>query len=387
LGGTPRKYLLDVSRLIWRGWRRSLPTGIDRVCLEYVAHFRARSLAVVQRSGSTFVLSAEHSDRLFDLILNAPATKRSAFVAFGSTAWTKARRRPPAPGMTFLNVGHTGLDDPALPNWVAQNDLKAVYLIHDMIPLTHPEYCRAGEAAKHARRIEHALQSASGIIGNSDATLQEIEAFARRRDLAMPPSTVAWISGPRPPTEVHAKALDRPYFVTLGTIEGRKNHLMLLQMWQRLVAEQGEAAPKLVLIGQRGWEAEAALALLDRAPDLRGAVFELNGCSDAETASWLAGARALLMPSFAEGFGLPVIEALQLGTPVIASDLPVYREIVGELPTYLDPLDGPAWQRAVVSFAGDEDPERGRQLAALKGFQAPGWPEHFAKVEAWLQSL
>ena len=384
---TSRDHLLDVSRLIWRGWRRRLPTGIDRVCLEYVANFAPRAQAVVQRSGSTFVLSPDHSDRLFDLILNAPSTKRSAFVALGSTAWTKARRKAPAPGMTYLNVGHTGLDDEALPGWIVRNAVKAVYMIHDMIPLTHPEYCRAGEAAKHRRRIQHALTSAAGIIGNSRATLDEVAKFAAARQLLMPPPTVAWISGPRSAAAPAPKRLAQPHFVALGTIEGRKNHLMLLQVWQRLVAELGEAAPKLVIIGQRGWEAEAAQALIDRAPDLRGAILELGDCSDEETTAWIAGARALLMPSFAEGFGLPVVEALQLGTPVIASNLPVYREIVGDLPTYVDPLDGPAWKRLVQAFSSDDEPERSRQLRALKGFKASGWPEHFTNVEAWLKTL
>lgn len=382
-----REILLDVSRLVWRAWRRRLPTGIDRVCLEYVSQFGPRAYAVVQRKGATFVLSEEHSDRLFELILNAPSTKRSAFVSLGWAALTGARRRAPKKGMTYLNVGHTGLDDAALPAWISSNGAKAVYLIHDMIPLTHPEFCRAGEATKHRRRMRHALASATGIIANSQATLEEVRQFAAEKALPLPRSTVAWLSGPRLAGSVAPRRLDQPHFVTLGTIEGRKNHLMLLQLWQRLVAEFGTHAPKLVIIGQRGWEAEAALALLDRAPDLRGAIVELNDCSDEETSGWLAGACALLMPSFAEGFGLPVIEALQLGTPVIASDLPVYREIVGDLPTYLDPLDPPSWKKTILAFTKDEEPERRRQLAALRAYRAPTWPEHFAHVESWLQSL
>jgi glycosyltransferase involved in cell wall biosynthesis len=382
----PREFLLDVSRLIWRVWRRRLPTGIDRVCLEYVKHFGSRSQAVIQRKGSTFVLSPKHSDRLFSLILEAPSNSRSAFIALGATAWTQASRSAPREGMIYLNVGHTGLDDPALPTWISKNAARAVYLIHDLIPLTHPEFCRPGEAAKHRRRMENALSSASGIIGNSQATLDELAAFASAKGLPMPPTLAAWISGPRAAQQISPRTLERPYFVTLGTIEGRKNHILLLQIWRRLIADLGDKAPILLIIGQRGWEAGPAIAMLDRMAELHGHVRELSRCGDEELAAWLSGARALLMPSLAEGFGLPIIEAFEAGTPVIASDLPVYREIVGDIPTYLDPLDGLGWERTIRAFTGD-DPERERQKAVVAGYRPPDWPSHFEAVEKWLKAL
>ena len=93
--------------------------------------------------------------------------------------------------------------------------------------------------------------------------------------------------------------------------------------------------------------------MLDDATELRVNVLELGSCADDELAAIVAGRERLLMPSFAEGFGLPVVEALELGTPVIASDLPVFREIAGDIPTYLDCSDasrpgkmrsGPSWR-------------------------------------------
>lgn len=381
----PREFLLDVSRLVWRAWRGGLPTGIDRVCLEYVRQFGSRSQAVVQRKGAILVLSPEHSDRLFSLVLDE-RPRRSAFVALGLTAWLGASRSAPRSGMIYLNVGHTGLDNPALPAWIARNRARAVYLVHDLIPLTHPEFCRAGEAGKHAARMENALSSAAGIVGNSQATLDELATFAVEHEKPMPETLVAWISGHRPPANVRPRTLERPHFITLGTIEGRKNHLLLLRIWERLVAEMGEAAPILLIVGQRGWEAESAIAMLDRLSTANGPVRELGRCRDDELAALLAGARALLMPSFAEGFGLPVIEALQLGTPVIASDLPVFREIAGDIPIYLDPLDRPGWEQAIRDFSTDSR-ERLRQLKAMADYRAPDWPAHFERVEGWLAAL
>jgi glycosyltransferase involved in cell wall biosynthesis len=381
-----REILLDVSRLVWRVWSGRLPTGVDRVCLAYLKQFRDRSQAVIYRGGWQILLSPAQSDRLYRLLLDGHATTASDLLFFVLVfAWRGVRRTVARRGLLYLNVGHTALNEPSLPNWIAINGLRAVYLIHDLIPLTHPEFCRPGEAKKHSERIRNVLTSASGVIGNSQATIDDLAAFAKSEDRKMPPHVVAWIAG-YTARAAKPKTLGRPYFVTVGTIEGRKNHLLLLQVWHRLVANLGESAPILVIVGQRGWEADRAFEMLDQLGDLEGSVLELGTCGDDELADWLAGARALLMPSFTEGFGLPVIESLEVGTPVIASDLPVYREIVGSIPTYLDPLDPDAWSRSIQAFL-DNATERERQKTQVTAYRAPTWERHFQIVEAWLKRL
>ena len=92
------------------------------------------------------------------------------------------------------------------------------------------------------------------------------------------------------------------------------------------------------------------------------------------------------MPSCAEGYGLPVAEALRLGAPVIASDLPVFGEIAGAIPTLLPAHDATAWESAVMDFLGPSA-ERARQQAAMHGWRAPDWAGHFMQVERWLAHL
>ncbi len=184
-----------------------------------------------------------------------------------------------------------------------------------------------------------------------------------------------------------APPLESPYFVCVGTIEPRKNHLLLLNLWRQLAADHGSLAPRLVLIGQRGWETGSAIDMLDRCPALRGLVIERNHLADSEMTRLLAGARALLLPSFAEGFGFPMIEALGRGVPVLCSDLAALRENGGAVPEYLDPLDARAWREAILEYQADQSPRRQAQLRRLSGWTATGWADHFAAVDALLAQV
>lgn len=379
-------YLLDISRLIWRWSSGRLPTGIDRVCLAYMQHFGARADVVIQWRGRQFVLGDAEAQQVMALLLAGGVPDRGRLMRLLGRNVVRALGNRPARGQIYLNVGHTGLDDASLVAWVARHGLRAVHLIHDLIPIEAPEFCRPGEADRHVRRMTHALQSASGIIGNSQATLDSLCHFAGDHGLPVPPMVAAWLAGDTLPVDVPAAREAHPYFVVLGTIEGRKNHLLLLQVWKRLVERMGDDAPRLLLVGQRGWEAENVFAMLDRCPALQHAVVERGRCDDDELAGLLKGARALLMPSFTEGFGMPVVEAMRLGTPVIASDLPVFREIAGTIPMFIPPHDGVGWERAILDFCGPSA-ERARQVAAMAGYRAPSWSSHFAIVEAWLEAL
>jgi glycosyltransferase involved in cell wall biosynthesis len=383
-----RPLLLDVTRLIWRRWVGRLPTGIDRVCLAYLEKYRAQSQAVVQRRGFRHIISEAASDRLFDILAAPDGSLKTGLVRILGGERLGTFRSLPGRGRTYLNVGHTALQDQGYLAWTQVAGVRPVYMVHDLIPITHPEYCRAGEAQRHAHRMRNMLASAVGIIGNSQATLDILQEFAASESLDMP----AEISAPlgtdmRRSVTSASESPDRPTFIMLGTIEGRKNHLMLLQVWARLVRTFGVNAPRLLVIGQRGWECEQVLDLLDRSEVLRGAVVEVSHCTDAELTDHLVTATALLLPSLAEGYGLPLVEALGAGTPVIASDLPVFREIGQGVPDFLDPLDGPAWERAILTYAAQHSAARQAQMGRLSGYRAPTWNDHFERVDSWLAKL
>lgn len=368
--------------------RGRLPTGVDRVCLGYVHRWGSCSQAVLISGGWRRILDYSASQALFDLLLAPPLDFNFRLVKVLLNASLPPWSSQQVSGKIGFYLGHSGIEGAGIAEWLRNTGQKPVYFVHDLIPITHPEYCRVDEKDVHSKRMRVMLQTGAGIIGNSESTLVALTDFADCNDLIMPPNIVAQlapaylIQGGQSPSP-----LSSPYFVILGTIEPRKNHLLLLNIWRELVGHLGNACPHLVVIGQRGWECENILDMLERCEVIRPFVHEVSACPDSELARYLTHARALLFPSFAEGYGLPLVEALMLGTPVVASDLPVFHEIAGDVPDFLSPIDGLGWSSAVLNYCGAPSAQRDAQLERMKRFNAPSWTSHYAQVERLLGVL
>lgn len=375
--------------MVWRRWAGVRPTGIDRICLAWQLHYSAQSQATLVHQRVQTILSQAASQSLFHLLAeDSPRGHfRRRFIGWALRHAGTLLRPLPGGGRLWLNVGHTGLNLPGLADWVAAAGLRPVLMLHDIIPITHPQHCREGEAARHGERVAMMLRIAHAVIGNSQDTLDTLSAHAATTGQRLPANRLAvWPGTPHLGRPAGGPAPDTDDFIILGTIEGRKNHLLLLDVWERLVAAQGQAAPRLVIIGRRGWACDAVLARL-AAGGFAGRVEETGPLSDDAIAARLAGARALLFPSFAEGYGLPLVEALAAGVPVIASDLTVFREIGQGVPDLLPPDDVDGWADAIMAYAAPASPARAAQLARMARFHAPDWPGHFAAVDAFLTGL
>lgn len=377
--------LIDITRLLDRALKGRLPSGVDRVSLAYIQRYADHATALVRFGGRWLALTAGDSRRLFAM-LSMPDARFGRVVrgcVLRAYAW-------PWPTTTtsqiLLNTGHSGLDDLRYAANAQRRSLRPVYFLHDIIPITHPEYCRAGEAQKHHRRLA-TMAAGAGLIVNSVATRAALDEYARQHAWSLPPCIIAPLAPACLPAPESQRPLPEPYFVVLGTIEPRKNHLLLLNGWRRLIEAYGARAPRLVVIGHRGWECEQVVDMLERCPVLRGNVIEEHCCDDARLATWLRHAQALLFPSFVEGYGMPLIEALAHGLPVIASDLPAFREIAADIPEYLDPLDGVAWNRAILDYADSSHSRRQAQIDRMRGFVVPTWDAHFAAVERLLEEM
>ena len=382
-----RESLFDVTRLVDRTMQRRRPTGVDRVSLEYIRHFGDGGSALVRFAGQWIELCETDSAQLFAALLS-PASDFNIMVRrFVIKAFARSVGRRFSEPRFFFNTGHNGLEKPEYAQFLQRSALKPLYFVHDLIPLSHPEYCRPGEAGRHRARMKTMLSTGQGVIANSTATLAEFSAYAQSIGVPVPPTAVALLAPAQLPQPTALRPLDVPYFVMLGTIEPRKNHWLMLQLWRQLIERLGTAAPRLVIIGQRGWLCDNVIDMLERCEVLRGFVFQKTGCSDAELASWLGHSQALLFPTFAEGYGMPLAEALALGVPVIASDLPAFREIADDIPEYVDPLDGRRWAELVEEYARPQSQMRSTQCQKMATFSLPTWEAHFQQVEALMEQL
>jgi glycosyltransferase involved in cell wall biosynthesis len=381
-----RPFLLDCTRMVAHRWSGRMPTGIDRVCEAYCAHFAARAQAVIQLRGRARVLSRSHSDTLFAMLAGPQAGFRRQFSRLAGMIGTAGRRRANAAGAIYLNVSHTDFDLDSHLEWVQSSGVRPVYLVHDLIPIEHPHFTTPHKARRHAGRVRRALEAASGIIANSHTTARALDVFARTEGLTPPPVLSAPLGASELPEASELTPQERATFVCVSTIERRKNHALLLDIWQKLLARDGPATPRLIVIGRWGIGSQEVRRRYLADPQLQRFVQVLDNCPDDEVVRHLRSATALLAPSQAEGFGLPVVEALGLGIPVIASDIPAFREVGGDIPTFIDPGATEAWITRIDEFAAN-GPERQRQTNALAAYRPPAWRDHFSLVEDWLATL
>jgi glycosyltransferase involved in cell wall biosynthesis len=386
--------LIDIGRLLYRRLKGHLSTGIDRVGLEYVRHYGSRARAVLTWGPFTSVLSRPDSERAFRLLLDPEAPATQVILWLLVKAYLRWWAGPGVTDCVLFNTSHTGLDHSSYANGLRRRGARPVFVICDLIPITHPEYCRAGERARHVARMSNALTKANGIVTISRDTLEVLRGFAGTESLRLPPAVAAPLAPSLPLAQPGPRPIAEPYFVILGTIEPRKNHILLLQLWRQLIArhsslvtrhsEERDALPRLVVIGQRGWKCENVVEMLERNQELKGFVIERNDCSDAELVTYLHHAQALLFPSFVEGYGLPLVEALAQGTPVIASDLPVFREMAGEIPEYADPRNDERWMELIADYSKPRSDRRAAQRSRMKEFRASTWEQHFKIVDEFL---
>lgn len=290
-------------------------------------------------------------------------------------------------GALYLNTGQIGIADSRLLSWLGRRpDVRPVFMLHDTIPIDFPEHVPTASKKYHQKMIDNAVRYARGLIVTTKAAETDI-----RRELARSGrDDISIAAAPLPPSSAFT-GLDvggdrfgaEPYFVICGAVEPRKNHLLVLNVWRELVRKDGAAAPKLVIVGKRTNTGSEAISMLERSPSLARHVIEVSGLSTPALVRLLAGAQALLMPSFAEGFGLPIVEALTVGTPVIASNIPAHLEAGGQFATYLSPIDGLGWMRAIREHLQNNPARR----QAVADYLPTSWGAYFQRIEPFLMSV
>lgn len=232
--------------------------------------------------------------------------------------------------------------------------MRAIFMLHDAIPLEHPELVSSPSVQMHRRILENTSRYADGMIVTTEAARSEIELHLpspRAPDF----STLAL----QLPLSKDFDRLPPPnrrlagcnYFLVCGAIEKRKNLTLLLDVWRRLTERLGAEGPDLVLAGNQYFGFEEISSKFRESVLTRSKTHFVHGLSTQSIKNLMHNSRGLLMPSLAEGFGLPIKEALAMKCPVIASDIPAHREVHSGRGQLLPANDVDTWAEAIFELA------------------------------------
>jgi glycosyltransferase involved in cell wall biosynthesis len=229
---------------------------------------------------------------------------------------------------------------------------RSVMTVHDATRWLFPETISVGMRYYYGPLYSQALRRAEAVLTVSRAAREDL---ARVTKLPVDRFHVTPNGVDRRFFEARATEGPRaPYLLSVGTLEPRKNLLTLLDAFSLLRREGRDL--ELVIVGRRGWSPSLPLGDLSPYVNLTGSL------PDRELPTLYAGAACFVMPSFYEGFGLPLAEAMAAGTPAVASDIGALREVGGETARYADPRSAESFAAAIRAALDEKD--RTRELAA-----------------------
>jgi glycosyltransferase involved in cell wall biosynthesis len=247
-----------------------------------------------------------------------------------------------------------------------------VVTIHDLDFLSHPEHTRAevrrdypGLAPEHARRADRVLVPSLFTAGEVERRLQ----VPRERIVVCPPGAPAWTPRSAAPRD--------GYVLFVGTLEPRKNVGGLLDAYERVIDTAAEL--ELLLVGSATDASRAWLERIGR-PPLKGKVRHVGYVDASRMRQMYEGARVLVMPSFDEGFGIPVLDAMTLGVPVVAARRGSLPEVLGDAGRLVDPEAPAEIADAILQVAQDDgyaDALAARGVARSRAFR---WDETARRV-------
>lgn len=261
----------------------------------------------------------------------------------------------------------------------AARHAKRVVTIHDLSFLRYPQYHTEETVAVHTKLVQHAVAHADAIVAVSESTRSEIIALlnADPARIHVVPNGVDTAEFDQPNDDQRFAALQarlglgNHYAVHLGTVEPRKNLVRLIEAFAAVRTRLGTNA-QLLLIGKRGWLSEPIFARID-ALGMKDYVIHGGHLARADIGELVRRAQVCVYPSLYEGFGLPVLEAMSAGTPVITSNTSSLPEVAGDAAWLVDPLDAGAIGEGLVRIFNDDGIRRQLSVAGRSRAQQFSW--------------
>lgn len=223
--------------------------------------------------------------------------------------------------------------------------IKRICLIYDVIPLTHSQFCTQVHVDNFSEWFFNLIRKSSGILSISKSALSDVRLHASRQvDIANVPSEFFYLGGDFKPPKQDVKLSDNfsflseeKYFIVVGTVEPRKNHLTLVKAYEHYRSLGGNW--KLVIVGRAGWSCSEIVKAIRGSKYFNSGLYWFDDADDTLLTTLYAKSACVICPSFAEGFGLPVVEGAIMRKPVIASKINVFVELAEEFAYFFEPDD------------------------------------------------
>ena len=254
-----------------------------------------------------------------------------------------------------------------------------VLTIHDLSTLLYPETHRASAVRRARLRLPLAAKIAGAIITPTEAVRQEVCARLKVK----PGKVTAIHEAPRrtfgPITKEETVAIrkrlcvEEEFLLFVGTLEPRKNLLTTLRAFEEVI-NRTSARPQLVIAGGAGWLIDETLALINLA-SLKDRILLTGYLHDEDLRALYSSCRAFVYPSLYEGFGLPPLEAMTCGAPVIASRISALQETLGDAAILVEPLDVQTLSRTINEVLKDERRRAAMREAGIKHAKKFSWDE------------
>jgi len=231
-------------------------------------------------------------------------------------------------------------------NTIKKSESKIVFVIYDLIPIYYSQFCNVAHREDFEKFFVKSLDFADQYIGISQTVIDDVKKYAlttkheRLNEIKYDYFYLGSDFTKNSQKEnVRTKIVNfftgnTPVFLTVSTIEPRKNHKFILEAFDKLWDSNQDV--KLCFIGKEGWKVEKFMKKIKNHKFLNDKFFVLHDANDAELSYAYQNSRSLVFASFVEGFGLPIIESLNLKLPVLASDIPIHKEVGGTTADYFD---------------------------------------------------
>ena len=300
------------------------------------------------------------------------------------------------PGDVLVCTGHGWVDTDIADILMqrARSGHALALLCYDIIALTAPQLFPPWDASRFAAYWNRAFPAADLVVFNSTAVARDAGAYAAGLDVGIRATAVAPLgSDPAAMAQVPESVLpdglsENRYALFVSTLEPRKGHAFLLDVWRRLLADGVPQAAgfKLVFVGRWGWNMDALRTSVEGDPRLADTLLILPDAPDATLDLLYRSSAFCLFPSLYEGYGLPVVEALSRGKAVLVSDGGALPEVVGEFSPVLPARDAAVWFATLKAWI-EQPALRAPYEAAIRArYHSPTWSEAAAQFFGLIDS-